>query len=150
MFTNISTKPNKLYVPQEGEVDGYYWTTNAYLPQNIEYMKDHNIKSFNTGTFMFVPNDKMRTHFIQVKEFGLKFTGKAFFDQSLANYYFNRLRIAKISPYMTKKLQMFPDITKYYPDKMLMHISGIGRYKQKAPIMKAYLEFIKHKKHIKI
>ena len=147
LFENVKASKNKLYVPEEGDIEGKYWTTDAYLPQNIEYMRKNNIKSFNTGTFLFVPDEKMREHFIRCKEFGLKFSGRMFFDQSALNYYFNRLRIASVNSYMTKKLQMFPDTTKYYKDKMLMHISGIGRYRQKAPIMKAYLEFIKHKKH---
>jgi hypothetical protein len=110
-------------------------------------MKQNNVKSFNSGTFLFKPTEIMRDHFIKAKAFGLQYQGRHFYDQGIFNYYFNRLHIASISKYISKKLVMFPDTTQYYPDKMLMHISGIGRYKMKAPIMKKYLEFIKkHRK----
>lgn len=143
IFKAIKPKPNKLYVPEEGTVDGKYWTMNAYLPQDIEYMKKNNIKSFNSGTFMFVPTEIMLEHFIKAKTFGLNYKGSHFVDQSVFNYYFNRLRIACISKYLTNNIQMFPDITKYYPDKTLIHFSGIGDYKIKRIRMKKYLEFIK-------
>lgn len=148
LFQSVKTRPNKLYVPQEGTVDGKYWNINAYLPQNIDHMKKQHIQSFNAGTFLFTPTETMRDHFIKAKEFGMEYKGKHFYDQSIFNYYFNRLRIASISSYITKKLVMFPDTNHYYPDKMLMHISGIGRYKEKGPVMKKYLELIKKSKGI--
>lgn len=146
LFKAVYAKPNKLYVAEEGTVDGKYWNMNAYLPQNIEHMKQQNIKSFNSGSFLFIPTEIMRDHFVKAKNFGLQYSGKHFYDQSIFNYYFNRLHIASISKYISKKLVMFPDTTKYYPDKMLMHISGIQGYKEKAPKMKKYLELIKTQK----
>lgn len=147
LFHAVKTRPNKLYVAEEGQIDELYWSINAYLPQNIERMKKNNVKSFNAGTFIFMPTETMRDHFVKAKDFGLQYQGRHFYDQGIFNYYFNRLHIASISKYLSNKLVMFPDINQYYPTKMLMHISGIQGYKEKAPKMKKYLEFIKqHRK----
>lgn len=143
LFKNVKAYKNKLYVAEEGQIDGKYWKANAYLPQDIEYMKEHNIKSFNAGIFLFIPSPVMRTHFINAKIWGEQYKGDHFYDQSIFNYYFNRNKIATISPYLTDIFIMFPDEKKYYPNKILMHIAGISRYKEKAKIMKEYLERIK-------
>lgn len=149
IFQAIKTHPNKLYVAQEGDLAEYYWRINALKNSNVETMKSQGIQSFNSGSFLFEPTPKMKTHFERAKMFGLEYqkTHSFFYDQPIFNYYFNTHRIAEISNYLTRKLQMFPDTTKYYPDKMLMHISGIGRYRQKAPIMKQYIAFIKKHKN---
>jgi hypothetical protein len=150
LFNNVKAKKNKLYVAEEGTVDGQYWTLDAYLPQNIEYMKKNNIKSFNSGTFLFIPCEEMRDHFIKAKQFGLNYSStKYFYDQSIFNYYFNRNRIACISPYISKNLKMFPDSTLYYPNKILLHFSGIGDYKVKSARMHKYMVYLKKldKKH---
>ena len=148
LFKAIKAKPNKLYVSQEGSIDSKYWTVDAYLPQNLERMKRNNVKSFNSGTFLFIPTPAMRDHFVKAKEFGLNYKGQHFVDQSIFNYYFLRLNIAQISKYLTNKIVMFPDITRFYPDKMLMHLSGIGGYKTKAPRMKKYFKLIlEHKRN---
>lgn len=143
LFRAVRARPNRLYAAQEGNIEDRYWTMNAYLPQDFEHMRAHNVRSFNAGTFLFIPSEEMRQHLIRAKAFGENYRGRHFYDQSIMNYYFLRNGLASISPYITKKLQMFPDTSRYYPRKMLMHISGIGRYKEKAPIMEAYLRFIK-------
>lgn len=149
LFRSVKTDPNKLYVAQEGDLSEYYWRINAMKDSNIEKMKSEGIQSFNSGTFIFKPSPEMKKHFEKAKQFGLDYLRKHafFYDQPIFNYYFNKYRIAAISPYLSRKLKMFPDTTKYYPDKMLMHISGIGRYKQKATIMEKYLAFIKRHKN---
>lgn len=146
LFRAVRAMPNRLYAAQEGNIEEKYWTMNAYLPQDFEYMRTHNQRSFNCGAFLFVPTEEMRQHLIRAKSFGENYRGKHFYDQSIMNYYFLRNRIASISPYITKKLQMFPDTSKYYHGKMLMHISGIGMYREKAPIMESYLRFIRRHK----
>lgn len=133
LFHAIKAKPNKLYVPAEGTMDQEYWTTNAFLPQEIEKYKH---KSFNSGSFMFIPNEQMKIHFENAKKFGMNFTGKTFYDQSIFNYYFNRMNIAQISKYMTDKLQMFPNLESDYKDKLLIHCCGIESYKKKPAFMR--------------
>lgn len=149
IFKSIKTQPNKLYVPQEGDLSEYYWRINALKDSNIQKMKSEGKHSFNSGSFMFTPTERMREHFENAKRFGLEYqkTHSFFYDQPIFNYYFNKHSIAVISPYLSQKLQMFPDTTKYYPNKTLMHISGIGRYKQKASIMQEYIAFIKTHKN---
>lgn len=149
LFQAVKVKSNKLFVAQEGDLAEYYWRINAMKNSNIQKMKSEGLQSFNSGTFLFKPTQTMRDHFENAKRFGLTYmkTHTFFYDQPIFNYYFNKNRIAHISSFLTKKLQMFPDTTKYYPEKTLMHISGIGRYKQKALIMKTYLAFIKKHKN---
>ena len=148
LFAAVKPKPNKLYVAQEGDLAEYYWRINALKNTNISRMRREHIQSFNSGAFMFKPTQEMKAHFESAKQFGLEYqkSHKFFYDQPIFNYYFNTHKIAKISKYLTDKLQMFPDVTKYYPNKTLMHISGIGNYKTKAPTMRAYLDFIKKSK----
>jgi hypothetical protein len=148
--TNI--KNNTLYATKEGDLEGKFWyMNNTYKNGNIEKMRTENIHSFNSGMFLFKPSDEMKTHFKNVKKFALDFyknqqeKSNSFFDQSHLNYYFNINRLSNTN-YMNDIYQMFPDTNKYYPKKILLHIAGIGRYKEKSKIMRTYLDFIKTKK----
>ena len=148
VFNMIELKPNKLYATEEGEIDGEYWKLNAYKNSNIEKLKQENVKSFNSGFYMFQPSEEMRQHFINVKKLGISYIDKPYFyDQPLLNYYFNINRLSITSKKLKSIYIMFPVETQYYPKAIILHIAGLGRYMQKSQIMKDYLELIlKHKK----
>jgi lipopolysaccharide biosynthesis glycosyltransferase len=147
LFDNVETKPGKLYVVKEGDIEGPYWRSNAYAPGNVEKMRKDGVHSFNAGTFLFAPSEEMRHHFKCAKDFGLyKYKGRHFYDQSTFNYYFNVRRIAEVSPYLNRKVKMFPDINTFYPTKMILHLAGIGDYKMKTRRMKKYQALIRQNK----
>ena len=143
---------NTLYATKEGTLEGRYWYLNSYHESNIEKLKKEKIDSFNSGMFMFKPDAKMKKHFLKLKTFAENYYEKngeksveSFFDQSFMNYYFNINRLSN-TEYMNEMYVMFPDTDKYYPNKTVLHIAGLGRYKEKSKIMNKYLKFIVSKK----
>lgn len=148
LFKKAHMKPERLYAPAEGTVDGKYWYLDMYKESNIKRLKDSGIRSFNTGTFMFIPSSTMLKHFDNVKELALSYRGQQhFYDQSFMNYYFNMRRMVDTS-FLTKYVVMFPDHTKYYPNKTFLHFAGLGRYKEKSRMMKGYLNNLKKINHV--
>jgi hypothetical protein len=146
-FKKAKLKPDRLYAPAEGTVDGKYWYLDTYKESNIKRLKDAGVRSFNTGTFMFVPSSSMLKHFVNVRALALSYKGqKHFYDQSFMNYYFNMKRMVDTG-YLTKHVVMFPDHTKYYPNKTFLHFAGLGRYKEKSRLMKGYLNNLKKLNH---
>lgn len=141
LFTSIKAKPNILYAPEEGSLDGKYWTLDKYTDEDYIILKKRNIKSFNSGTFIFIPSLKMKEDFINVKRLGLSYRSKHFYDQSFLNYYFN-INGSSSTKYISDHVIIFPDVNKYYPSKTLLHFAGIGRYKEKTKIMKKYLNML--------
>lgn len=140
LFKAVNTLPDKLYVVQEGDLEEQYWYHSAYKPGDIAQLRKENIQSFNSGIFLFKPSENMRQHFEQAKKFGIEYKGpRVFYDQSVFNYYFNMNRIAIISPYMTRKLRMYPK-DRYYSTKMFIHIANMSLYKVKADLMKEYMK----------
>jgi lipopolysaccharide biosynthesis glycosyltransferase len=141
LFKAVETLPNKLYVVQEGDLEEKYWYHGAYKPGDIAQLRKENIQSFNSGIFLFKPSETMRNHLRAAKKFGLEYKGSyKFFDQSVFNYYFNMNRISIISPYMTKKMKMYPEENRYYSTKMMLHVANMSLYKVKADMMKRYLD----------
>lgn len=139
VIESVPVKDDILYATKEGKLDGPYWYINTYKDSNISNLKRKGIHSFNTGMFLFKPSLVMQQHLKNVKTFALDYykdrtKQKHFYDQSFMNYYFNMKDIANTS-YMNEIYQMFPDVTKYYKNKIILHIAGIGRYKSKALIM---------------
>jgi lipopolysaccharide biosynthesis glycosyltransferase len=140
LFKDTHIKSGRIYAPAEGTLTGKYWYLNAYKDTNISRLQSEGVHSFNTGTFMFVPTQSFLKHFRNIKELGETYQGKQhFYDQSFFNYYFNVNNLSS-TEYLTDIVQMFPDPEKYYPDKSILHFAGIGRYKEKAKIMKSYLD----------
>jgi lipopolysaccharide biosynthesis glycosyltransferase len=145
IINNVPAQDNILYAAKEGEVDGPYWYLNTYKNSNIKKLKDEHINSFNSGMFLFKATEEMKTHFKNVKKFSLNYYNKPhknhFYDQSMMNFYFNMKRLAN-TDYFNDIYLMFPDTTKFYNNKTILHIAGIGRYKEKANIMNNYLDLI--------
>ena len=138
LFKAVDTQPDKLYVVQEGDLEQKYWYHSAYKPGDIAQLRKENIQSFNSGIFLFKPSETMRRHFEAAKKFGIEYKSSyKFYDQSVFNYYFNMNRVAQISPYMTRKLKMYPK--RYYATKMFIHMANISLYKVKAKMMQEYL-----------
>lgn len=141
LFKQAKLSKNKFYAPAEGSLNGEYWYLNAYRPSNISRLQGKGVRSFNTGTFMFVPTKSMIEHFKKIKQFALSYGGKHFFDQSFFNYYFNMREMAS-TDFLTTRVVMFPDEAMFYPKKHILHFAGLGRYEEKARIMKRYLKKI--------
>lgn len=141
LFNIIKAKPNILYAPAEGTLDGDYWKLNAYTSSDYVYLKKNGIKSFNSGTFIFIPSLIMKKHFINVKNMALSYKGEHYYDQSFLNYYFN-INNSSSTKYITNNIVLFPNPTKYYPSKTLLHFAGLGKYKEKVAIMKKYLDML--------
>jgi len=136
-------EPGKLYATEEGEVDGQYWTLNAYKNSDINALKKENVKSFNSGFFMFRPTPAMAEHLTNVKKLGRSYVVKKYFyDQSVLNYYFNIRRLSVTSKKLKSIYVMFPDEKTYYSKAILLHIAGIGRYAEKSKVMRNYYELI--------
>lgn len=153
VFNKIDNiKNNTLYAAKEGDLEGKYWYMNTYKDGNVEKMHKDGIHSFNSGMFMFSASDEMKQHFKNVKKFALDYyknqTDKShsFYDQTFMNYYFNMNRLSNTNNYLNKIYKMFPNEKKYYPNKVVLHVAGLGRYKEKVNIMRKYLDFIKIKK----
>lgn len=139
VFDKVPVRNNTLYATKEGEIDEKYWYLNTYKNSNIQKLKADGVKGFNTGLFMFKPSEAMKTHFQNVRDLAANYTGKySFYDQSFANYYFNINKLVN-TRYMNDIYVMFPNEEQDYPDKIILHFAGIGRYTEKAAIMKKYL-----------
>ena len=151
VIESVPVRANTLYATKEGDIEGRYWYLDMYKQSNIKSMRDNNINSFNSGFYMFKPNQKMKKHLENVKKIAVNYSGQQhFYDQSFFNYYFNIHRLAN-TDYMSDVYIMFPDSTKYYPEKVILHFSGIGMYKEKSAIMKKYLQLVKkHKKLVQL
>lgn len=148
LFDSVPVKANVLYAPSEGVVDGKYWKLEGAMKNaNVEKMKKDGVKSFNSGTFMFKPTKTMLKHFVKAREFAISYKESHFYDQSFFNYYFNMNRLS-CTDYISDQVVVFPDSSKYYPRKVILHFAGIGRYKEKAMIMKKYFDFIIEKKKL--
>jgi len=142
LFKLVKAKPNKLYAPEEGSLNGKYWTLNSYKKNDFKKLNELGIHSFNSGTMIFKPSKEMKKHFENVKKMALEYKGAHhFYDQSFLNYYFN-IRNLSSTDYITDHVVLFPDTAKFYPYKTILHVAGIGRYKEKAKIMKKYLDQI--------
>jgi lipopolysaccharide biosynthesis glycosyltransferase len=140
LFKSLNIKKNILYAPEEGTLTGKFWYLDAYKDSNIARLEKNGTKSFNTGTFMFIPTPTFMKHFDNVKHLGEHYKGKThFYDQSFFNYYFNINNISS-SLYITDTVRIFPDPSVHYPDKYIIHFAGIGRYLEKSKIMKKYLD----------
>ena len=148
LFDIVKAQPNKLYAPAEGTLDGKYWTLNSYKKDDFERLRKNGINSFNSGTMLFKPSEQMKRHFQNVKKLALDYKGKHFYDQTFLNYYFNTNKISS-TKYISDYVLLFPDVSKYYPYKTILHIAGIGRYKEKAKIMRKYLNDIIYVKAMK-
>lgn len=141
-------KPGFLYVTEEGDVDGKYWTLSAYKKNEIDAMKREGIKGFNTGLYMFRPSKDMIKHFKNVRKLGVSLKDKPYFyDQSLMNYYFNLNRLAIPSKKLKSVYIMFPDTRRIYKRAIILHIAGISRYEEKEQIMEKYLQKIIKSQH---
>jgi hypothetical protein len=102
----------------------------------------NDVKSFNSGTFLFQPCPEIKEHFANAKEFAKSYKSDGhFYDQSFFNYYFNTRGLSKTEN-ITRQVKMFPDLSTYYPRKTILHVAGLRRYKEKARLMKEYLDFI--------
>lgn len=145
VIKSVPAKHNRLYAAKEGDFEGDYWFLDAYKAGNIDKMRKENMHSFNSGMFLFKPSEEMRTHFKNVKTLALNFDKHAFYDQAFMNYYFSINRLVNTN-YMNDIYIIFPDEKKYYPEKIVVHIAGIGRYKSKVGIMRKYLNMIIAKK----
>jgi lipopolysaccharide biosynthesis glycosyltransferase len=139
LFKKLPIEKNVLYAPQEGTLDGTFWYLDKYTNSNIARLTSEGTKSFNSGTFMFVPTNKFIKHFENVKNQGEQYTGKKhFYDQSFFNYYFNINNLSSTA-FISDATRIFPESDKYYPNKYIIHFAGIGRYLEKTKIMKRYL-----------
>lgn len=146
VFESVPAKHNTLYATKEGTFEEKYWYINTYKNGNIDRLKKDGFHSFNSGMFLFKPSKEMQEHFRNVKAFANSYKGKQhFYDQSFMVYYFSMNRLSN-TDYMNNIYVMFPDEKKYYRGKIVLHIAGIGRYMEKAAIMREYLDFIKTKK----
>lgn len=143
IFKKTSIKPELLYASEEGTLTGKYWYLNSYKESNITRLEKEGVKSFNTGTFMFIPTKTFLKHFKNVKKLAETFKGeKHFYDQSFFNYYFN-IHNLSCTDFITDMVKMFPDPEKHYPNKCFLHFAGLGRYNEKAKIMKKYLKMLR-------
>lgn len=141
-ITNI--KDNIIYASKEGKPFDRFWTFSKYNDDNVKFIKDNKITSFNSGTFIFKPSESMKEHFKNIKEIGMDYylhNKPYFYDQSIMNYYFNRVGLNN-TILLTKYIQIFPEINKDYSksNKVILHFAGIGRYKEKVNILKKYIK----------
>lgn len=131
-------KEGVLYAPQEGELTSKFWYSDLYKDSNIRTLKKANVKSFNSGTYMFIPSKQFIQHFENVQKLAKNYKGtKHFYDQSFFNYYFNTHRLSS-TEHISNVVKIFPETNKYYPRKYIIHFAGIGRYKEKTQLMRDY------------
>jgi hypothetical protein len=58
--------------------------------EEIEKYRLQNLTPFNSGIFVFQPNQEMKTHFDNVISLMKSYIGKFYYEQSFLNYYFPR------------------------------------------------------------
>lgn len=142
LFKTIKIKKNVLYAPAEGTLTGKFWFLDAYKESNVERLLNQGTKSFNSGTFIFIPTSSFLKHFERVKLMGEQYKGKEhFYDQSFFNYYFNINNLSS-TEFISDAVRIFPEPSNYYFKKYIIHFAGIGRYLEKSKIMKAYMNNI--------
>lgn len=144
LFDDIKAKPDVLYAPKEGEIDGQYWTLDLYTNSDIARLKQKRVNSFNTGTFLFVPSPTMKEHLMNVRRLAELYDRQNknhFYDQSFFNYYFNMNGISS-TKYITKHVKIFPKHDQLYPARTILHFAGLRRYNEKAGIMRNYLRML--------
>jgi Glycosyl transferase family 8 len=148
IFRGVNAVPNILYAPEEGTHDGKFWTLRTYTQADFIAMKERGTRSFNSGTFLFIPTVEMSGHFKNVKHMAESYDAHGiphFYDQSFLNYYFN-IRGMSSTHQMSRFVKMFPDSTRYYPNKILIHFTGIGDRKGKPARMKGYFGKVYNRK----
>jgi Glycosyl transferase family 8 len=148
IFDAVKAERNVLYAPAEGTLDGKFWSLGAYEARDYERLKKRGTKSFNSGTFLFIPTEEMKVHFRNARDLALSYRGKKYFDQSFFNYYFN-MRHLSSTMYIGDYVKISPDPTKYYPYKILIHHSGIGECEEKPRTMSKYLNDVKRIRQMK-
>ena len=150
VFKNTPINKGVLYAPAEGTLKGKFWYLDAYKESNVARLTKEGTKSFNSGTFMFIPTKTFLKHFENVKLFAMNYKGKEhFYDQSFINYYFNINGISS-TKYISDVVKIFPEKEMYYPKKYIIHFAGIGRYLEKTKIMNEYLDKLLKLNQLKI
>lgn len=138
----LPIQENVLYAPKEGKLTQKFWYSDLYKNSNIRALKNENVKSFNSGTFMFIPSKTFLQHFENVQQLAKQYKGtQHFYDQSFFNYYFNIHRLSS-TEYISNVVKIFPEKNKHYPRKCIIHFAGIGRYAEKTQLMRDYLRLL--------
>lgn len=92
VFFEKELDPNVLYVKSEN-VDHtssfHSLESYKYTNEQMMFFKEHDIKPFSCGHFLFKNSIHMKQHFNNVIDLVKKYIGNFFYEQSFMNYYFN-------------------------------------------------------------
>ena len=92
VFFEKELDPNVLYVKSEN-VDHtssfHSLKSYKYTNEQLMFFKEHDIKPFSCGHFLFKNSIQMNHHFNNIINLVKKYIGNYFYEQSFMNYYFN-------------------------------------------------------------
>ena len=128
-------------VRESDDLTHEYWSLKGlpYTGDELAFLETHNLGGFNTGTMLFHRNAAMEHHFSAALQFGESYaeSGREFFwDQSVLNYYFNRL--AAVDYGLTPHVRLWPDVNEAYPERLIHFLGGPGDAKRKYREMREY------------
>lgn len=76
-----------------------------YTEEELDFFRNNNIYTFNSGTLLFKASPLMKKHFKNVLSLIENYNGEYFTDQSFLNYYFNTYNLSD-----TNKIVKFKDL----------------------------------------
>lgn len=132
----------------------FFYGLQDYSEEDLQFFKEHDIRPFSTGLFVFVPCKTMAKHFDAIKR--MQEAGRHrrhFYDLGYVNKHFNLLNKANTSE-LTKyvmarnivtNLAGIPTLRNTLFDKLTVvnHFCGIGYYDERQLRMRRFWKFLK-------
>jgi lipopolysaccharide biosynthesis glycosyltransferase len=99
-----------------------YYSLVNYTREQFEYLSNNDIHVFNAGLFGFVPSNRMKIHFDNIRNNIRNHIGKFFYEQSFMNVYFNLCNKTDRNLF-TRENYILGPVYKEYKDSLL-HFCG--------------------------
>ncbi len=155
IFEVLNPVPGILYPSPDGNFDahdGYFTGLQDYTEENKRSLREKRVLPFSTGVMVFKPCDVMFTEFTKMKKMGSMIKKHHFYEQAVANKYFNLsgktdtsfLKDVVVSRNIKTNLEGDCTLVNTWFDvrTVINHFCGIGYYNEKEIRMKRFMSMI--------